>query len=329
MINFLKENYRGILISLIVGIAAHYLALAPYVPGVNGVILAFLVAVVLGNSIKMPASFKEGINYSSGTLLEYAIIFLAFSISFQSIAVLGYSKFVFVFIIVIVSLLATLFLAKKFKSKDSTAWLVGFGTAICGSSAIAALAPVVSEKKEDAGIAIAVVNLLGSVGMIILPFILQFLFTESSQVGFLLGASLQSVGNVVGAGYGLSPEIGDTALTVKLARVALLTPAVIFFSLLVNKNKKDELGNKIKFTLPYYLWIFVGITIVNSVITIPENILEILKLIGTLLLTISMAAIGLKVSFKTLWQSGKMAIGFGLVIFLIQIGVSLAFAAFW
>lgn len=322
MLNFLKENYQGVLISLIVGIGAHFLA--PYVPGVNGVILAFLLAVVIGNSITMPASCKPGLNYASGTLLEYAIIFLAFSISFQSIAALGFSKFVFVFLIVIISLLATFYLAKKFNSKDSTAWLVGFGTAICGSSAIAALAPVVSEKKEDAGIAIAVVNLLGSVGMIILPFTLQYLFTEGSQIGFILGATLQSVGNVAGAGYGLSPEIGDTAITVKLARVALLTPAVIFFSLLVNKGKKDEQGNKIKFTLPYYLWIFVAITVVNSLVTIPENILEILKLIGTLLLTISMAAIGLKVSFKTLWQSGKMAIGFGLVIFLIQIGVSLA-----
>jgi len=322
MINFIKENYQGILISLLVGIGAHFLA--PDIPGVNGVILAFLVAVLIGNSITIPSSCKKGINYASGTLLEYAIIFLAFSITFKDIAVLGFSKFAFVLGIVLVSLLATIFLAKKFNSKDSTAWLVGFGTAICGSSAIAALAPVVSERKEDAGIAIAVVNLLGSVGMIILPFTLQLLFTESSQIGFLLGATLQSVGNVAGAGYGLSQEIGDTALTVKLARVALLTPAVIFFSLLVNKGKKDAQGKKIKFTLPYYLWIFVAITIANSLITLPENVLEKLQLIGTLLLTVSMAAIGLKVSFQTLWQSGKMAIGFGLVIFLIQIAVSLA-----
>jgi uncharacterized integral membrane protein (TIGR00698 family) len=321
--NFLKENYRGLFISLLIGISAHFLA--PYVLGINGVILAFLFAVVLGNLITVPGSFKQGVNYAGGTLLEFAIIFLAFSISFQSIRVLGYSKFAFVFLIVFISLLATIFLAKKFKSKDSTAWLVGFGTAICGSAAIAALAPIVSEKKEDAGIAIAVVNLFGSLGMILLPFTLQ-IFLNDSQIGFLLGASLQSVGNAAGAGYSLGPEVGDMALTVKLARVALLTPAVIFFSLLVITGKKDDKGSKVKFSLPYYLWIFLAITILNSVITIPENILDILKLIGTLLLTVSMAAIGLKVSFKTLWQSGKMALGFGLIIFLIQIGLSLAFA---
>lgn len=323
---FLKKNYQGLLFSLFIGIGAHFLA--PSIPGVNGVIFAFLLAVLIGNVFKMPISFKNGIDYASGTVLEFAIIFLAFSISFQSIAALGFSTFTFVLVIVFLSLLATFFLAKRFNSKDSTSWLVGFGTAICGSSAIAALAPVVSEKKEDAGIAIAVVNLLGSVGMIVLPFTLQYLFTESSQIGFLLGASLQSVGNVAGAGYGISQEIGDTAIMIKLARVALLTPAVIFFSLLVNKGKKDEQGNAIKFSLPYYLWIFIGVTVLNSLLTIPADMLEILKLIGTLLLTVSMAAIGLKVSFKTLWQSGKMAFGFGLLIFLIQIALSLAATAF-
>ena len=325
MLNFLKENYLGITISIAIGLAAHFIA--PHIPGVNGVILAFMLAIVLGNVIQLPSAFKSGISFSSSSLLEYAIIFLAFSISFQSIAVLGLHKFLYLLVIVVISLAATIFFAKKFKCKDSTAWLVGFGTAICGSSAIAALAPVVSDKKEDAGIAIAVVNLLGSIGMIILPFTLHYLFSADSQVGFILGASLQSVGNVAGAGYGLSTEIGDMAITVKLARVALLSPAVIIFSLMVNKGKTDGSGNKVKFSLPYYLWIFIAITILNSIINIPEYLIDTFKMAGNLLLTVSMAATGLKVSFRTLWQSGKKAIGFGFLIFLIQIAVSLGAAS--
>ena len=92
---------------------------------------------------------------------------------------------------------------------------------------------------------------------------------------------------------------------------------------MVKTKEADGSANSVKFNLPYYLWIFVVITVINSVITIPENILESLKDTGKILLTISMAAIGLKVSFKKLWQSGKMAIGFGTVIFLIQMAATL------
>ena len=315
-----KQQLPGLLIAILLGFGAHYLA--PFVPQVNGVILAFVVGVILGNVLPIHETLKPGINYSSSKVLEFAIIFLAFSISFQSIAVIGWQKFIFVLVIVLISLLSTIWLAKRLKNNDSTGWLVGFGTAICGSSAIAALAPIISKDKEDAGIAIAVVNLLGSIGMILLPFTLHALFTQENEIGFILGATLQSVGNVAGAGYGLSQEIGDSALTVKLARVALLTPAVIFFSYMVKTKEADGSANSVKFNLPYYLWIFVVITVINSVITIPENILDALKNTGNILLTISMAAIGLKVSFKKLWQSGKMAIGFGTVIFLIQMAAT-------
>jgi len=321
MKTFLKENFWGVLLSAALGVAAHFLA--PQVPYINGVILAFLLALIIGNIKPLGRQFKKGVSFSSATLLEFAIIFLAFSISFQSIAILGWQKFLFVLIIVILSLVATLLIAKRMKREDSTSWLVGFGTAICGSSAIAALAPVISKNKEDAGIAIAVVNLLGSVGMILLPFTLKTIFEDDGNVGFIIGATLQSVGNVAGAGYGLSQEIGDSALTVKLARVALLTPAVIFFSFMANRSQESSEKQTISFKLPYYLWIFILITITNSILVIPAEILDVLKSIGKIFLTISMAAIGLKVSFKTLWESGKIAVGFGTIIFLIQIVASI------
>ncbi|MDA9952214.1 putative sulfate exporter family transporter [Chitinophagales bacterium] len=327
MKGFLKDNFWGIFLSAALGVAAYFLA--PLVPYINGIILAFLLAVVIGNIWPLGQRFKKGITFSSATLLEFAIIFLAFSISFQSIAILGWQKFLFVLIIVIISLVATLLIAKRINREDSTSWLVGFGTAICGSSAIAALAPIISKNKEDAGIAIAVVNLLGSIGMVLLPFTLKAIFEDAGNVGFIIGATLQSVGNVAGAGYGLSQEIGDSALTVKLARVALLTPAVVFFSFMANRSQKSTKKQFISFKLPYYLWLFILITIVNSVLVIPGEILDVLKSVGKIFLTISMAAIGLKVSFKTLWESGKMAVGFGTIIFLIQIiaaiGLILAF----
>lgn len=322
MIKFLQEKSFGFIVASLVAVLAIFLA--PYIPSVNGVILAFLLAVILGNIIKLPSATKAGIKFSSSTVLEIAIIFLAFSISFSNIAALGWQKFLYIVFIILVILVLTVFLSKRFFKNDSTSLLVGFGTAICGSSAIAAAAPLIAKDDKDGiGISIAVVNLLGSVGMVALPYLLMLFIQDELDLGFILGGSLQSVGNVAGAGYAISDTVGEAAITVKLARVALLSPAVILFSFLANRNSTSA-SAKASFNLPYYLWIFILITLVNSIVTIPENALVLLKETGEIILTISMAAIGLNVSFKTLWLSGRKAIGFGLIIFGVQIALAIA-----
>lgn len=314
-----KESWPGILLS--VGLGMGIYLMAPLVGGLNSVMLGLIVGILAGNFIKIPQVFSSGIGYSSSKLLEISILFLAFSISFNHIADLGWQNFLIVALTVLLVLLITVFLANKFNCPDSTGWLVGFGTAICGSSAIAAVAPGIAKGKEAPGIALAVVNLIGSIGMLLLPAILLFFDMDESSIGVILGATLHSVGNVAGAGYGLDTSIGDTAITIKLARVALLSPAVILFTFLVNTDSKKSWKEYLQ--LPYYLWAFIGITILTSLIDLPKDFLSIVSTLGKVVLTIAMVAIGLKVSFRKLYESGKRALGFGLVIFGLQLLIAL------
>jgi uncharacterized membrane protein YadS len=71
--------------------------------------------------------------------------------------------------------------------------------------------------------------------------------------------------------------------------------------------------------LPYYLWAFIGVTILTSLVDLPEAFLSVMSNLGKLTLTVAMLAIGLKVSFSRLYHSGKRALGFGVVIFALQI----------
>ena len=222
-------SIKGIILSVILGLLA--LFIAPYIPMANAIIIALLLGIVLSNIFKIPDSFNKGITFSSKYILEFGIIFLGFGIRFQDIQNLGWQVVIILILSIIIILLATLFLSKLFTCRTSTGYLIGFGTAICGSSAIAALAPKISKDKSDVGIAIAVVNLLGLLGMIAFP----FLVTEQmlpDKVALLIGATLHGVSNVAGAGYAINEHIGDLAITIKLGRVALLAPAIIFFNFL-------------------------------------------------------------------------------------------------
>ena len=148
---------------------------------------------------------------------------------------------------------------------------------------------------------------------------------NTQQMGLLIGGGLHSVGNVAGAGYGISKEVGEAAISIKLARVALLSPALILFNYLVNKNEMG--GWKSYLKLPWYLWGFLLITLLSSFIKLPEAFLSALDAMGKLILIVAMAAIGLKVSFKQMFQSGKQGLGFGLLIFFIQ--MLLLFGLVW
>ncbi len=308
---YIRENIGGVLLSAFLGFTAYFLA--PYLPGMNGVLLGLIMGIAISNFIKLPQVLNKGISTCSGKLLEFSIIFLAFSINFGQISAIGFQSFVAVAIAMIIILLLTIVLSKKLNCPGSTGWLVGFGTAICGSSAIAAAAPSVSINREDIGVSVAVVNLIGGLGMLFLPFLFIIVPLCDAAQGILIGGTLHSVGNVAGAGYGISKSVGEIAITIKLVRVALLSPALNFFNFMI--NRKEVSSWKQHFQLPYYLWLFMGVTIWVSLLEVSPVFVKLMDTIGKMALTVAMTAIGLKIGFKNLYKSGKIAIGFGVILF--------------
>jgi len=306
---------RGVLLSLAIAVSAIVLS---NVLGFNAILLALVIGIVLGNAITLPEYFDSGIKTASGRFLEFAIILMAFSIDYGSFLKLGWETILIVVVTMAAVLLMTIWLGKKMNCPSNAGLLVGFGTAICGSSAIAALAPSVSEDKSDIGISMAVVNLYGLIGMLLIPLITQGWLTDVEN-SILLGASLHSVGNVAGAGFAMSESIGEMAVTVKLGRVALLTPALLIFSHFTAKKSKSQ--TKKKLNLPWYLIAFILISIIVSIFPFPEEILNFSKKGSNFLLATAMAAIGLKVSFKTLLNSGKKGLVFGAILFAAQLAV--------
>jgi uncharacterized integral membrane protein (TIGR00698 family) len=320
----LCEMYKGIVFSVLLGLAAVFLEkFTP--PAFNGILIALLLGILLGNTLKLPENLASGIQYTSSKMLELSILFLAVGINYADVAALGVQPFLGVAAVVFTVLFLSFFLAKRFNCPGNTGILVGFGTAICGSSAIAALAPSLQKQnKEDVAIAMAVINLLGTLGMLVLPWALLQVDWPSQDVaasamGYLVGGSLHSVGNVAGAGFAIGKSAGDVAITVKLARVALLTPGLIFMTYLTQRHSQGSW--KRYFQLPWYLIGFIMVTLLVSVIDIPKPALKEVEYIGKVILTIAMAAIGLKVSVKKLMQAGSRGLRFGVVMFLLQIAL--------
>lgn len=313
----MKVQIPGILLAAFIGFAAFFLS--GFTPSfLNSYLLALLLGMFLVPLTNKVSIFDPGIDLSAAKLLELSVIVMAFGMDYKAIGAIGAKDFVVIAMVLTIVLLATFYLSKVLSCPGKTGWLVGFGTAICGSSAIAALAPRIKAQKEDVAISLAAVNLLGSIGMLLMPLILQIFPILEKEMAFFIGASLHSVGNVAGAGFSVSEEVGQLALVYKMARVALLSPALL---LMVWLDARKASNQKFQFKMPWYLIAFIIISVMVTFLPLPTNVIGYTETLGKIILTVAMAAIGLKVHLWRLIQAGQRGLVFALLVFVLQMGL--------
>lgn len=323
LLDFFKLNFWGLALSLAVALLA--LWLSAWLKPLSATLISLIIGVAVGNSLRLPISLNSGLSVAATSYLEWSLVFLAFGISLKLLGALGWQSLLIAAALMLLTLYFTVWLSKRLSCPGSTSWLIGFGTAVCGSSAIAALSPLLPKsKKEEVVISLAVVNLLGTIGMLGLPLLLAFIPWSENLKGMITGASLHSVGHVAGAAYALSEEAGQAAVSFKMIRVALLSPALFLFHFLIQKREPEQnQGVKIKLSLPWYLIAFIAIVLLNSIMHLPADVIKGMDKTGGVLLNAAMAAIGFRIGIKTLFNNGKRGLKFGIFVFLFQLALIL------
>lgn len=311
IVAYIRSLTPGLLISVLAATIAWFLG--PQIPGLNSVIFGLLLGILIGNLWTPTSTFQAGVSFSSIKILEFAIVMMAFEINIMALSQVGLPILAIVLIAITSILFLTLFLSKRIACPGANGWLIGFGTAICGSAAISALGPLITKDKAQIGISLAVINILGGLGIFFVPALIPLFDFEATEAGVLVGGSLHSMGHVAGAAYLLDEDVRNVAISVKLVRIALLTPALILFSNVI--NAKQNTGSKYSFKLPVYLILFILISLFVSFVGVPKEVLSITKNLSNVGLTVAMVGIGLGISFKKLIQSGVQAFTFGAVIF--------------
>ena len=304
---------RGLLLTIGLTLIAYIISAYS---GINVILMGLLLGIIIGNLFSFSDKYAPGIKFSAGILLEIAIVLIAFSINYASLIQLGWQTLLILLASVVWVLAITLFLAKKLKCPGTTGWLIGFGTAICGSSAIAALAPQIAKDKSDMGMALAVVNIMGLLGMVLLPYVVP-IWLNDADTAILLGSSLHSLGNVAGAGFVINEQVGEMAVTIKMGRIALLAPALFLFQVLIHKQSPSKESSKMK--LQWYLIAFIVVSVFVTLVPMPAQFVSGSKWSANAILTVAMAAIGLKMNLSTVAKSGKRGIIFGLLVFVLQL----------
>ncbi len=290
----------GLITSAVVGVSASFLS-EHY--GAPVMLMALLLGMALG-FLSEEGRAVAGIRFTSSTILRIGVALLGMRITLEQIMSLGGTLLAVVIGGVFLTMTFGVVLARLLGQSRDFGILSGGSVGICGASAALAISAVLpQDKNSERNIIFTVISVtaLSTIAMIIYPPIAQWLGLDARQAGVFLGATIHDVAQVVGAGYSMSDETGDTATVVKLLRVAMLVPIVFSLSLLLRKRSD---GPRAALPLPLFIIFFVVFVAINSSGIATPVIREFAVSVSSWCLVTAIAALGMKTSLKSLLEVG-------------------------
>ena len=303
-----RELMPGVLACGVVAAAATFLS-EHY--GAPVMLFALLLGMAM-NFLSADGPCAAGIEFTARQLLRVGVALLGLRITVAQIAALGWHPVLLVVASVVLTITASVVAARLLGFKGIFGLLTGGATAICGASAALAISVALPNHplKERATLFTVIgVSALSTLAMIVYPMVVRALELDAAQAGIFLGGTIHDVAQVVGAGYGMSSETGDAATFIKLMRVAMLLPVIVFVVLLMRLGAVE--GNHATAAhvcrppvLPWFAVAFALLITINSAGWVPESALTIGNDASRWCLVAAIAAIGMKTQLKELSTVG-------------------------
>ena len=269
--------------------------------------VALLLGLVVANLSGHP--FLELNHKATNILLQLSVIGLGFGMNVNSALSAGKEGFIFTVASIFSTLILGFFLGKWLKIEKKTAHLISCGTAICGGSAIAAIAPVIQSDEKQTSVALGVIFILNSIALFLFPAIGHWLDLSQQDFGLWCAIAIHDTSSVVGAANKYGAEALQIATTVKLARALWIIPIALLTSVLF-KNK----SSKVK--IPYFIGLFILAMLLNTYIPQTAIVAPYLVNLAKIGLTLTLFLIGAGLNFNVLKSVGLKPLFQGVLLWI-------------
>ena len=240
---------------------------------------------------KLPDGFFTQIYGSK--ILQMGIVFLGGSLSIETVYQTNSDYFIWICTFVILSFIAVVFLGKLLGVSKKLSFLLASGTAICGGTAIASVAPSIKAKPDELSTAITIIFLLNAIAVLAFPLSNQYLNLSEAKFGAWAALAIHDTASVVGAASSVGEISVEIAATLKVARTIWIVPLVIF-SAWVYRSKNERFG------LPLFVIFFILAALLNSALEPNQEITNYLKSINRVCLLTGLFCIGTQISIEDL-----------------------------
>jgi uncharacterized integral membrane protein (TIGR00698 family) len=312
----------GVLVAAAIALVATFLA--HFVPLIGAPVLAIVLGILLRLLVPLPRSLQPGFAFSGKTVLQSAIVVSGFGLSLAIVVRTGWDTLPVTVGTIAVALVLAPIVGRMLKLDTVLEHLVGVGTAICGASAIAAVASVIEPLDADVSMAIATIFFYNIIAVLTFPALGGLMHMTQSQFGVWAGTAINDTSSVVAAGYAFGADAGQHATIVKLARATFILPIVAIVAV-VHARAQRAGGVHVPWrkVVPWFILWFVVAACVNTTGIIPAGWHSGITEASTFLISIALAAIGVQTEVARLTRSGTRPRALGFVLWIAVAAVSL------
>jgi len=255
-----------------------------------------LLALVLGSTFAIILKIPENyINKSIGTtFLQIGIIIIGLTMSASNALEVTAKYFPYISIFVLLVLSAGALLANLLKVDKKIGILIASGTAICGATAMAAVAPLIQAKPRDLLVSLAIIFIFNAIAIGIFPIIGSSIGMSNEQFGAWIAMAIHDTGSVMGAAMAYGGDTIETAATLKLGRTVWLIPLIV----ILGTFYKDKSNSKIK--LPIFILVFVIAIIAGTALNLNQQNLLFLDFISDTFLVAALFCIGTQINSESI-----------------------------
>ena len=256
------------------------------------------------------------VSVNGSLFLKAGIICLGGTISLTSLGKISLDYIPLVSIYVIVIMIIGILIGKLIKLPKNLTLLLVSGTAICGGTAIASLAPIIKAKSEDLVASISLIFLLNAIAIILFPYIGEFYEMTDAEFGVFSALTIHDTASVVGTASLYSDQSVTYASITKLGRTLWIVPLLIGASIYSKSENKE-------YEFPYFILVFIAFVLLGNIFNVDGEIKSYMKYISISLFQIGLFMIGYKFQLKTLMNLSIKPVIFAISIWLIIIAITL------
>ena len=282
--------------------------------------LALIAGIAYGMTLQHP--YHLDAQRLSRLLLQASVVALGFGIPLAEVMRVGRSGVLYTAGSIAVAVALGLALGRVLRVKDSPAYLITIGTAICGGSAIAAVGPIIRASDEDMAVSLGTVFLLKSVALVTFPLLGHAAGLSQEQFGLWAALAIHDTSSVVGAAARYGAAALAVGTTVKLVRALWIVPVSVATAVIAKSRTRIR--------WPWFIGLFCLAALANTCFPQFRGVFGELTRLGRIGLTVTLFLIGTGITRRTLREVGVRPLAQGLLLwFIVATGSLMLIRAGW
>lgn len=326
--SFWQKAWPGLLVAVALAIVATWLG--KYISWLGGAGVGILSGVIIASLFQFPAVAKPGFTAAGKQILQSAVILVGAGLNMAAVWRTGLSTLGLMIVTISAVFLVAWLVAKKMGIASSNRDLIASGTAICGGSAIAAVAPVIGAKDEEISYSISVVFLFNLAAVVIFPLLGHAMGMSPERFGVWAGTAVNDTSSVMAASFAYSADSVPTATLVKMTRTIMIVPMALIFSLVAaaraRKNAAQSAGSfSFGKVFPWFVLGFLFMSLWTTWGGLPPEWAARFQAAGKFLIVVALSGIGLNTNIRKILATGAKPIFLGLCLWFTVAALSLIF----